>query len=95
MSWFSTYTDAPDVVTGKDIVRDSVRFFGLINKTYVRKPVTLMREIRGLTGSAADAAVTALSALDSVHDISQQSIGGGGFNVRYSHITGDTYVEET
>lgn len=95
MAWFSTYTEAPNVVTGKDIVRDSVRFFGLVNKTYTRTPVTTTKEYRGLTSGAADAAVAALVALDSVHDVSQQAIGGGGFNVRYSHVTGDTYVEET
>ena len=94
MAFFTNSGTAPDVSTNKDIVRESVRFFGIINKTYVRNLGTDQKEKRGLTLAAADSAVTALAADSTVSDISRYPIGGGGYNVRYTRTTGQAFTED-
>lgn len=95
MAFFPDRASSPEVSTNKDIVRESVRFFGIVIKTYVRDLGTEQKEIRGMTLAAADSAVTALAADSTVSDISRYPIGGGGYNVRFTRTTGQTFTEDT
>ncbi len=95
MAFFTSKAAAPEVSTNKDIVRESVRFFGIVIKTYVRDLGTDQKEIRGMTLAAADSAVTALAADSTVSNISRYPIGGGGYNVRFTQTTGQEFAEDT
>lgn len=95
MAWFTASSSAPDVVLGKTITPMRLRFFGLINKTYVSTETVENKEKRGMTKAAADSAVTALAADSTVSDINLADIGGGGYNVRYSKKSGTGWTEET
>lgn len=95
MAFFTNSGTAPDVSTNKDVVRESVRFFGIVNKTYIRNLGTDQKELRGLTLEAADSAMAALASDTTVSSISRNAIGGGGYNVRYTVTTGQTYTEDT
>lgn len=93
MSWFSPSSGAPDVQTNKDIVPQTYSIVGITTVTYARKQTTTQREVRGLTLAAADSKMTALAADSTVSDISRVSLGGGGFNVRYTVTSATAWAE--
>lgn len=89
MSWFSTSSGAPDVPTNKDIVSQKYSIVGATTKTYANKKTTTQKEKRGMTLAVADSVMATLAADSTVSDISRVSIGGGGYNVRYT-VTAET-----
>jgi hypothetical protein len=95
MAWFTSSASAPDVQTGKTVQTQRLRFFGLVNKTYVATTTYTNKEIRGMTKAAADSAAATKAATAGVSGVAVDPIGAGGYNTRYTTETGTGWVEET
>lgn len=93
MAWFTVSSSAPNVALDKSVVPQTYSIVGVTTVTYARKQTTTQREVRGMTLSAADSKITALAADTTVSDISRVSLGGGGYNVRYTVTSNTAWAE--
>lgn len=93
MSWFTASSSAPNVQTDKSVVTQTYSIVGVTTATYKRKQTTTQREVRGMTIAAADSKITALAADTTVSDINRVSLGGGGYNVRYTVTSNTAWAE--